>query len=203
MELREYYKILKSNFSVVAYATLIAVVAVYAWSVRESQTFSASFLLNVGRLASQNTADYRYDQFYRLQADEKFAETIVQWLSSPGVAKDILSSAGVKSDDKTIRQLGKSFRAEKLSSGLVGVRYSAQSEDEGKKVAAAAAGVVSDKTKNLNSDTRDPDWFSVNMTDLVVAKNTQDLRINLGVAALFGIFIGTLLAFGKFYIKEE
>lgn len=203
MELKEYYKIWRENVSVVIYITLVAIVAVYAWSVRQSETYSASFLLNVDRLASQNTADYRYDQFYRLQADEKFSETIVQWLSSPGVAKDILDSAGVKSDEKTIRQLGKSLRAEKLSSGLVSVRYAAQSEDEGKKVAAAATSAVSDKTKNLNSEARDPNWFSVDMTNLVVAKNTQDLRINLGIAALIGIFIGTLLAFGKHYISQD
>ena len=185
------------------YATLITVVIVYAWSVRRSETFSASFLLSVGRLASQDTADYRYDQFYRFQADEKFAETIVQWLSSPGVSKSILDKAEVKSDGKTIRQLSKSFRSEKISSSLVGVRYGTQSEDEGKKLAVAISSLVLDKTKNMNSEARDPDWFSVDMANLIVAKNTQDLRINLGLAALFGIFIGSLLAFGKHYISDE
>jgi len=38
---------------------------------------------------------------------------------------------------------------------------------------------------------------------LVILKNTQDLRINLGIAALIGIFIGMLLAFGKHYISED
>lgn len=203
MELREYYKILKANISVVIYTVLIAIVAVYAWSVRQSQTYSASFLLNISRLASQNTADYRYDQFYRLQADEKFSETVVKWISSPGVVKDILGSAGAESGGKTIRQLEKTFRAEKIASGLVSVRYAAQSEDEAKKVASAAASVVSDKTKKLNSEAKDPDWFSVDMANLIVAKNTQDLRINLGIAALIGLFVGTLLAFGKYYISEE
>ena len=203
MELREYYKILKSNISIVIYMVLVASVVAYAWSVRQSQTYSVSFLLDIGRLASQNTADYRYDQFYRLQADEKFAETIVEWLKSPGVAKEILDSAGVNSGEKTIRQLGKTFRAEKLSSGLVGVYFKTQSEEEGRKVAAAAASFVSEKTKNMNSNTRDPDWFSVDMSNLVVAKNTQNLWVNIGIAILFGIFIGTLLAFGKHYISEE
>ncbi|HBB37097.1 MAG: hypothetical protein UX02_C0002G0302 [Candidatus Moranbacteria bacterium GW2011_GWC1_45_18] len=203
MELKEYYKIWRENISVVIYAALIAVVAAYIWSVRQSETYSASFILNISRLASQNTGDYRYDQFYRFQADEKFAETAVEWLSAPGVAKDILANAGVESEKKTIRQLGKSFQAEKLSSSLVEVRYSARSKEEGEKLAAAASSFVSDKTKKMNSEAKDPNWFLVDMTNLVVARNIQDLRINLGIAALFGFFAGTLIAFGKHYFSEE
>lgn len=203
MELREYYKILKSNVSVIIYAILIAVVVVYAWSVKKSETYSASLLLNISRSESQSTTDYRYDQFYRLQADEKFAETIVEWLKSPGVAKDIFEKASIKSDEKSMRQLSKSFQAEKLSSEVVSVKFSTQTEDEAKKIASAVAFVSLEKTKDLNSETRDSNWFAVDMTNLVILKNTQDLRINLGIAALIGIFIGTLLAFGKHYISEE
>jgi len=203
MELKEYYQIIKKNISVVIYTTLIAVVVVYAWSVKKSETYSASLLLNISRTETQSTADYRYDQFYRLQADEKFAETIVEWLKSPGVAKDIFEKAGVESDKKSMRQLGKSLQAEKLSSEIVSVKFSTQTEDEARKIAGALASVASEKTKGLNSETRDPNWFAVNMTNLVILKNTQDLRINLGIAALIGIFIGMLLAFGKHYISED
>lgn len=203
MELKEYYKILKSNISVVIYAILIAVVVVYAWSVKKSETYSASLLLNISRTENQSTADYRYDQFYRLQADEKFAETIAEWLKSPGVSKDIFDKAGITTSEKTMRQLAKSFQAEKLSSEIVSVKFSTQTEDEAKKIASIAASVVAEKTKNLNSETRDSNWFKVDMSNLVILKNTQDLRINLAIAALAGLFIGTLLAFGKHYISEE
>jgi len=203
MELKEYYKILKSNISVIIYAILIAVVVVYAWSVRVSQTYSASLLLNISRTETQSTADYRYDQFYRLQADEKFAETIAEWLKSPGVSKDIFDKAGITTSEKSMRQLAKSFQAVKLSSEIVSVKFSTQTEDEAKKIASAAASVVAEKTKNLNSEARDSNWFKVDMSNSVILKNTQDLRINLAIAALAGLFIGTLLAFGKHYISEE
>jgi len=202
MELREYYKIFKSNISVVIYTVIIAVVAVYAWSVRQSQTYSASLLLNIGQTETQTTSDYRYDQFYRLQADDKFAETVVEWLKSPGVAKNIFDKAGASSDQKTMRNLSKSFQAEKLSSNLVGVRYSTQTNEESGKIAPAIASVVSEKTKALNADACDPNWFQATASDLIILKNTQDLRVNLGIAALVGFFLGTLLAFGKHYISE-
>lgn len=203
MELKEYYKIWRENVSVVIYTTIIAVVVVYAWSVRVSQNYNASLLLNISRTETQPTADYRYDQFYRLQADDKFAETVVEWLKAPGVAQDIFAKAGVNSDQKTIRQLAKSFRAEKLSSGLIGVSFSTQTEDEAKKTAAAVSSVISEKTENLNKEARDPNWFKVNLSNPAILKNMQDLRLNLGVATLAGIIIGSLLAFGKHYISHE
>ena len=203
MELREYYKILKANVSVVIYTVVIAVVVAYAWSVRQSQTYSASLLLNIGRTETQSTGDYRFDQFYRLQADDKFSETVAEWLKSPGVAKNIFDKAGVSSDQKTMRNLSKSFQAEKLSSNLVSVRYSTETNEESGKIAPAIASVVSEKTKTLNADARDPNWFQIGASDLIILKNTQDLRINLGIAALAGLFIGALLAFGKHYISEE
>lgn len=202
MELREYYKIIKSNVSVVIYTIVIAVIAAYAWSVRISQTYNTSLLLNISRTETQPTADYRYDQFYRLQADDKFAETVVEWLKAPGVANDIFAKAGINSDQKTMRQLSKSFRAEKLSSNLVGVQYSTEVSDEAGKIAPAISSIISEKTKSLNAGARDPNWFQVDTSNLIVLKNTQDLRLNLGIAALAGLFLGTLLAFGKYYISE-
>lgn len=202
MELKEYYKIWRENISVVIYAILIAIIVVYAWSVRKSETYSASLILNISRSEAQSTAEYRYDQFYRLQADEKFAETIAQWLKAPGVANDIFDKSGIDSHESTMRALAKSFQAEKLSAELVGVRYSTQNEDEAKKIANSLNAVISGKTKDLNSESRDPNWFKVDMSNLIVLKNQQDLRVNLAIAAIIGLFIGTLLAFGKHYLSE-
>jgi capsular polysaccharide biosynthesis protein len=109
----------------------------------------------------------------------------------------------VNADQKTMRELSKSFRAEKASSGTVSASFGTQNEEESKKIANAAFSVISEKTKNLNSEARDPNWFQVEMSNLVIAKNVQDLRINLGIATLLGIFIGSFLAFGKHYISEE
>ena len=114
MELREYYKILKSNMSVVVYTVIIAVIAVYAWSIKASQAHNASLLLNISRTETQSTADYRYDQFYRLQADDKFAETVVSWLESPGVSQDIFAKAGVNTDQATMRYSIKKLPSRKI-----------------------------------------------------------------------------------------
>jgi capsular polysaccharide biosynthesis protein len=202
MELREYYKILKANISVIVYTVVIAVIVAYAWSVRTSQVYNASLLINISRSETQSTSDYRYDQFYRLQADDKFSETVTEWLKSPGVSQDIFAKAGISSDQKTMRDLSKSFQAEKLSSNLISVRYSAELSEEAAKIAPAIESTLSDKTKNLNAAAKDPNWFQIDTSNLIVLKNIHDLPLNLGIAALAGLFLGALFAFGKHYISE-
>jgi capsular polysaccharide biosynthesis protein len=202
MELREYYKIIKLNIAVIIYTVAIVVIVAYAWSVRTSQTYSASMLLNINRTETQTTSDYRYDQFYRLQADDKFADTVAQWLAAPGVAKDIFEKAGISTDQATMRQLSKSFHAEKLSVNIVNVQYSTENQGDASRIAPAVESVVSDKTKSLNASAKDPNWFQIDSSNLIVLKNIQDLRLNLGIAALAGLFFGTLLAFGKHFISE-
>jgi capsular polysaccharide biosynthesis protein len=203
MELKEYYKIWRANVSVIVYAILIAVVAAYAWSVRESQNFSSSLLLNVSRIENQSSTDYRYDQFYRLQADDKFSETVSEWLKSPGVVQEIFKRADLNSDGKSIRQLRKTFQAEKMSPEIIEVRFSPKDSDEGKKIADAISSVISEKIKNINVPANDPNWFRIEPSNLITAKNVQDLRINLAISILIGLFAGSLLAFLKHYISEE
>lgn len=203
MELREYYKILKLNMSVVFYAILISVVIVYAWSVKQSETYSTSLLLNISRMETQSTTDYRYDQFYRVQADEKFAETIGEWLKIPGIASEIMTKANISQDGKTVRTLSKSFQADKMAPEIVEVRYLAVNQDNAKKISDALGSVVAEKVKSLNFEAKDPNWFSVTPSNLVILKNTQDLRINLGLAIAAGLFFGALFAFVKHYISEE
>ncbi|MEI6650878.1 MAG: hypothetical protein WCL23_05630, partial [Candidatus Moraniibacteriota bacterium] len=59
--------------------------------------FETSLTVNVARAGAQATTDYTYDQFYRLQADERFADTVVRWIAAPSVRKEIATSAGVAS----------------------------------------------------------------------------------------------------------
>ncbi|MFA5925429.1 MAG: Wzz/FepE/Etk N-terminal domain-containing protein [Parcubacteria group bacterium] len=202
MELREYYKILRKNISVMVYTILILVVLTYIWSIRKAETYSTSFLISISRVENQSTSDYRYDQYYRIQADDKFSDTVSEWLKSPGVVQEIFEKSGLSANGKSLRQLEKTFRAEKMSPEIIEVRFSPDNPDEGKKIGDAISAVVSEKTKDINSPANDPNWFRADTSNLITVKNFQDLRINLLLAAVAGIFIGALFAFLKHYISE-
>jgi capsular polysaccharide biosynthesis protein len=203
MELRDYYKILKGNASLVATIALIFILVAYAWSIRESQKFSAQLLLNIGRLDAQNTTDFHFDQFYQVQADEKFSQTIEGWLKYPGITAEIFDKAGINKDSSTLGQLAKSIGAERISPELVLVKYSTDNEDEAKKIADAIGRVIDEKTISLNGQAKDPYWFKVSSSDLIIAKNIQDLKIILSLALLLGIIVGSFLALFKHYLSED
>jgi capsular polysaccharide biosynthesis protein len=203
MELKEYYKILKANFSTAVYTIVILAVATYIWSIKQAESYSASLLLNVSRLDTQNTADYRYDQFYRIQADDKFSDTLSQWLTAPGIASEIIAKANFPGGDKTLRQLSRSFRGEKISPETVEVRFSATNPDEAKKIGDAIGVVIDEKTKNLNLNSQDATWFKVFPSNYIALKNIQNLPLNLGLASIVGLFFGVISIFFKHYFSEE
>ncbi|MFA5871206.1 MAG: hypothetical protein WC858_00630 [Parcubacteria group bacterium] len=203
MELKEYYRILRANFATAIYAIVILVVVAYIWSIKQAENYSASLLLNVSRIDTQNTAEYRYDQFYRIQADDKFSDTISEWLSAPGIASEIISKADLSGNNRTLRQLSGSFRGEKLSPEAVEVRFSAANPDEAKKIGDAIGIVIDEKTKNLNANSQDATWFKIFPSNYIALKNTQNLLLNLGVAGIAGLFLGVIFIFFKHYFSEE
>jgi len=203
MDLKEYYKIFKQNISVAIYTVTIFVIAAYIWSVKKSETYTASLLLNLTRTELQRNSDFRYDQFYRIEADDKFADTIKQWLKNPGVVAKVYNEAHINSEHKTLRQLSKDFKVDKLSPEIVEVRLTTVSREDAEKISEAIGVVISEKIKLLNSDARDPNWFKIIPSDPIILKNTQNLIINLSAAAAAGLFLGAIFAFVKHYLKED
>ncbi|MFA5994645.1 MAG: hypothetical protein WC823_06840, partial [Parcubacteria group bacterium] len=104
------------------------------------------------RNGSQQTADYHYDDFYRLQADEKFAETIVQWLNDPRIVTDIHTKAGIDVGQLNLKQLARVFNSEKLSSQIVAVSFSAVDKVSAKNISEAVAEVIESNVAVLNEN---------------------------------------------------
>lgn len=143
----------------------------------------ADLTLNVTRLGTQRTDVYRYDDFYRLQADERFADTVVRWLtSSPRIVLDVASEV------KNPRSLV--FSAERLSSQMVRVRYQVADEKEAQKIAAATLKVLNAQTQELNKEQQEENWFALQGGEPVV----NDARVSLlklfFASLTLGIFIG-------------
>src|SRR5690349_13578069 len=55
----------------------------------------ASLALTVAQQSHQETADYAYDGYYALRASELVSDTIISWLSTPSVVKEIHAAAGL------------------------------------------------------------------------------------------------------------
>jgi len=201
MELKEYIQIIRKNFNLFAGVTVGVVLLAFAYFIFRPVSYNASLTLNITRQGAQSTLDYKFDDFYRLQADEKFAETIVQWLQSPRTVAEIYSKAGLNTAQFTLRQLTKSFKPEKLSSQIVVVNFSAANPEATKNISNSITEIISKNTDNLNANQKENTWFAIVAQEAVIVKNNFDPIIVLVVSFAVGIFLAFWSVLIFHYIK--
>ena len=201
MELKEYIKIIGENKSIFWFVTFLVVLVGLGLLFLRPVSYDTSLTLNITRQGAQSTPDYKYDDFYRLQADEKFAETVVQWLGSPRTVTDIYSQASINSQELTLRQLTKSLKAEKLSSQIVAVNFSAANQESAGRISKSIFEIISRNTESLNKEQKENTWFEIMAQDSVVVKDTPNPFFVLVVSLVIGIFAAFWTVMISHYIK--
>lgn len=201
MELKEYLQIFREQRKIFIITIVVILIGSFAYFNFKPISYSTSLTLNITRSGVQQTADYRYDDFYRLQADEKFAETVVEWLNSPRIVTDIYTRAGIDVGDFNLRQLGKAFKSEKLSAQIVAVSFGTRSESDARKISDAISEIIQWNTQVLNENQKEDTWFAiVAQNPIVIRDNVSNLIVLLASLAL-GAFIGFWIVLGRHYLK--
>jgi hypothetical protein len=146
--------------------------------------YETALTLNIARTGTDTASDYKYDQFYRLQADERFADTVVRWLAAPAIRADIVSGANVS------LRVVESMTAKRLSSQMIDVRYFASRPAEFGKMADVIAAVLGRETDKLNKDAKDPNWFLIVSDRPIVTDARIPFSTVSGMAGFLGVFFG-------------
>jgi hypothetical protein len=207
MDLQEYIQVLKRE----RYFFWITAVGIwlvcFAWFSLQPLRYQGTLLLNVGRTAPTSTTtgpvspEYTYDNFYRLQADERFADTLVRWLGNPRIVSDVLSTAGTSADLYTERQLRTYFQAKRLSSQVVEVEYSADTKDALYRYAEAMNRVTSRYAETLNGSQEN--WFRIVGSDPVIREARVGAWPFLAFAALGALFLAFWAVFVKRFLEPS
>ncbi|HEX7586603.1 MAG TPA: Wzz/FepE/Etk N-terminal domain-containing protein [Patescibacteria group bacterium] len=201
MELKEYLRILKDNAKIFWGVVILVVAGSFAYFYLRPISYGVSLTLNITRQGSQNVDAYKYDDFYRLQADEKFAETIIQWLQSPRTVVEIYSKVGIDPKHFTLKQLTNSFKPEKLSAQIVSVNFSAASSESAKKISNSITETISQNTESLNKNQKENTWFEIVAQESVVVKNTFNPLLVFMVTLAIGIFVAFWIVMISHYIN--
>lgn len=201
MELKEYWNIIKKDSKVFFLVIVLMILASGGYFIFRPVAYDVSLALNVTRKGAQQTTDYRYDDFYRLQADEKFSETVVEWLKNPRVAVDIYTKAGMNIDGLSLRKLGKMLKAEKLSSQIVSISFSAPDEASAKRIADSISVVVEKNVEALNENQNEDTWFHVIAQKPVIVKNQGTVWMIFVFPMLAGLFVGLWVVMIRHYLK--
>ncbi|MDX9913180.1 MAG: hypothetical protein RBS77_01215 [Candidatus Moranbacteria bacterium] len=194
MELREYLKIFKDNYRAFFITVGIVLAIGLAFHLLSKEKYRVEMDLNVTRTGYQkDTTDYRYDEFYRLQADERFADTIVRWLGSKVVGNDIEKEAHGAEFEK--------LKAERLSSQMIKVSFIVEDKNQAQKITEAIDGVLSNKVSELNLEQKNPQWFKILVSYPVVSEQKINPMLLLAIFLSGGIFLGFWVVLIKHYLK--
>jgi hypothetical protein len=203
MELRDFVNIFWKQRQVLM--SIIVVSGLIGWMVfmLQSPIRGADLTLNIARTGVQQTADYRYDGFYRLQADERFADTVVRWLESPRILSDISVSAKVQPIDRQPWQFGGAVQSERLSSQVIRVQYRTRTVDEAKRFSQSLLTVLNRETERLNGKDADESWFVVEGGEPVVTDGRFDWLPAIGLAVACGVFVAFWTGLIRYYWKKK
>lgn len=164
-------------------------------------SYDVSLALNVTRQGIDQTSDYKYDYFYRLGANEKFADTIVEWLKDPGTVERIYKNSELYSSDFSLKKLKGLFKPEKRSSELVLVYFSASDEKTSKNISDSIKKEISKNVDDLNFMQKDANWFQIVAQNPVIIRHSFDLRLVIAGFLLLGIFLAFWVVLVKHYFK--
>lgn len=202
MELKEYVKIIKKEEKLTTTAILAVLILVVVLSELKGAYFENDMLLLVSRSGTQNTQDYKYDGYYAVQASEIFADNVSQWLTSASVANEIYQRAKAENDTTSLKGLSKAFKADKLSSQYVRVRYQTKDKETAVNLAHAMTDVLQEKADMLSVSSTEQISFKVLYSDPLSVETKSDLSLNGLLAIIGGAFLGIFLALGKHYFSE-
>jgi len=202
MEFKEYLQIIKRNIRMFIFVVILVLVSGLTYFYARPISYDASLALNITRKGVDQTTDYKYDYYYRLGADEKFADTIVEWLKDPGTVARIYENSEISSNDLSLKKLTKLLKPEKRSSELVLVSFSSSDEKELKHISDLIKKEISKNINDLNYLQKDMNWFDIFGEEPVIVKHSFNLFIVSAGLLFFGIFLAFWVVLITHYFKE-
>lgn len=204
MELREYVGIFRRNTHVFLVTVAACVIVGLVWQISQREYVVSDLTLNVTRSGSEKTIDYQYHDFYRLQADERFADTVVRWLQSPRTVSDIFADARLDAGDMSQRTLAHTLKAERLSSQVIRVTYDAKDVQAAEKLAHSIVTVLNKESATLNKDQQESAWFTIQGAEPVVRDGRLSIAFVFVVSLAIGAFLGfwAVLFQNYFFVKK-
>jgi uncharacterized protein involved in exopolysaccharide biosynthesis len=152
----------------------------------QPQTYKTTVLVNITRDTPRETEAYTYDHFYRLQADERFADTLVQWISSPIIHEQLTNAQRLD--------------AKRLSSQVVQVTYLTDAPADAIGVSQKLITLLNAQSQKLNISQKEQYWFKVQGERPIVQDNTFSAGFIILLCATLGTFLGFWVVMIRHYM---
>ena len=203
MELRELWNLFRKEKNLYALILGVFLLLGVLWINLEPERFESNILITIGRTENKNVSiatDYQYDNFYRLQADERFGDTLVRLLATPQVTQTIFEEAGLKNEAPE----GAYFTGRKLSAQIVEVTFVDRDQTKLMALAKSVPTALNRYTSELDTkEGSQGNWFRVIASEPVVSDARVDSKQVLVIMLFLGIFVGFFVILAKHYIQTD
>ncbi len=202
MELKDYLKIIKKRYLLILVVTILVGASAFVFTFRRSVVYETSLSLLITRSTSQVTQDYKYDGYYAIKAAELFSDTVKQWLESPEVVVEIYKRAEIDLGLESLRKLRKKFKAYKMSSQYVEVRFKASQKEEAQKISGVIPSVLQSRAQQLTWDSKDLSFY-IKAASPVIVENKPKPLFNGLIGLISGFVLGIFVVFFKEYLRKD
>ena len=203
MELKEYFVMLKKHSRLFFITWLVVLVFPAGVAFWQGRHYESIFSLNVGFSGSDKTADYQYDQYYRLMAAEKFSDSLLWWLKDPETVRTVLEKAGVPESDKNWQNWENIFQGKRLSSVYSQVSFRDFTPRQAEKIADVWREVLNQKVAFLNGaeNSAEPTFF-VEIGKSLTGFPTNNYRLLFLIGFLVGFPLAVFAVLFFDYFRE-
>lgn len=197
MELKEFLKVLVKYRMTFATVWLLIVVLGLSIIFFIPQKYKATFSIDITRdNQEQIVTEYEYDQFYRLEADDRFGRTIVQWFNDEAIISQMYAVSKNVDEEFNDHKFETNFRAEKLANSYIKVTFSVSDKNEIGPIFLGVKNVLKSKTAEFNGGFRKQNRFSLIFNGPTIKEaETPFTQLLIGLfgggffLAIFGVMI--------------
>lgn len=208
MELRQFLSVFIDQKNLFCIILISPLVFVLIYTLNKPISYQSNLTLTVirseGSNDSNNPYNDEYDSYYRFSADEKFTQTIGQWLVSPSITDTILTQSNVPTQSLSADDLSEEFSVSQRSPQVINVQYNSLSPEVATAKAIAVTQTLNQLTDQLNSTVKSESWFIIQADNPLTRKVTINLPLLVSSSLIVGFclaVLGTLFRF--YYLKEK
>ncbi|QQR79226.1 MAG: hypothetical protein IPJ68_03050 [Candidatus Moraniibacteriota bacterium] len=202
MELRAFLELFIRRGNLIFGVVVVSLLVGFLTYRLQTQWYQGTVLLSVTRQGTEAATDYQYDQYYRLQADERMANTVARYLETAIGRRDTARRA-LLSGAREAEFIKGQVTALVLASNLVEVTYRAKTPTEAERIAGALSEAGERYIAGLNEQAGDRNWFTLVATEALLRDGRFTLPIALGIGGAAGLGVAFWTVLGLWYWRGQ
>lgn len=198
MELKKIIKIIKKDIYLFSIVWLAVIFLAIGLVVFESEKFNITLPILISRDSAETSPEYKYDQYYKMMADEKFGNTLKEILNS----NNFLFQLNAALEDKKINHQIISLKANNLAPSFVEVEIKTKNKKDAALIMENLKQLLNKKIDNLKAEEDETSWFQLQYQKYTISGAGLNRMIVFGAGFIFGFFIAFFVIIFRYYWKD-